>query len=125
MLELPAEVFRDKTGNKFVDVFEFKKKPYKYNLMDQYEEVDDGPAQQQLTQVGTQVVPVSATSSETLALEQPVVDIIMKIFDAKEIIKTMEAIGLNATKLPLGLVSTRTIRKAYTTLSQIAQILAK
>ena len=118
------KVFKSKTGNAFADVLSFKKKPHKYNFVDQYadEEVGEGAGAVRAQAQEPAQATVAATAPGT-ALPQPVADLILKIFDAKEVARTMDAIGLNAEKLPLGQLSLRTIKLAYTTLGDVARIL--
>eukprot|EP00040_Diaphanoeca_grandis_P033048 m.201523 g.201523 ORF g.201523 m.201523 type:complete len:1025 (-) comp32798_c0_seq3:171-3245(-) len=138
--------FKEATGNKFEDLDSFKKKPYKYDMVDLREEAAPtsqfspppvfSPSRQRAISGGVSPSEIIRRTSGGVATSDVVVantgawkmptaleSLIRCIFDANHMTKSMDSLGLSTAKLPLGKISMKTVREGYATLSQIATTL--
>ncbi|TPX32566.1 hypothetical protein SmJEL517_g04376 [Synchytrium microbalum] len=106
LIESFNEIYTDKTGNEFGEVF--RKVPGKYNLVETHVDEDFGKSN------------VVAGSKSTLPT--PVKDLMKMIFDVQMIKNTLAELEIDAKKMPLGKLSKSQIKKAYIVLDRLSKV---
>ncbi|KAH3756566.1 hypothetical protein Pelo_11594 [Pelomyxa schiedti] len=111
-VEFFCDKFLDKTGNHWDDRDNFQKKPRGYFPID----VD-------LEEHTTQVKESAANLPES-SLEPRVFRLVQLLFDADRMESTMQGLGVDTSKMPLGKLTKRHILSGYQVLKEIEIILA-
>jgi len=124
--------FKDKTGNHFSAVLSFKKKPYKYDIVDltmaDEPDVSPEPASSLASSASAAAASVASASvgmdiEDTDQLVPEVDSLIRALFDSKALQSTMTSLGLNNAELPLGRINLATVKAAYSVLTEIDEVL--
>ncbi|KAI8917773.1 poly polymerase catalytic domain-containing protein [Powellomyces hirtus] len=110
--------FHDKTRNQWEDRDNFEKVPGKYFLIER--EFGDDPEDED-----EDTKPADAKPIPPSKLAQPVQDLVKLIFNVEMMTQSMQEIGYDAKKLPLGKLTKANIKKGYNALAKISDELNK
>uniref|UniRef100_A0A6B2KY06 Poly [ADP-ribose] polymerase n=1 Tax=Arcella intermedia TaxID=1963864 RepID=A0A6B2KY06_9EUKA len=111
-LEFFEEQYLDKTGNEWKDRHQFKKMPGKYLPV----EVDN--SQNTKEQPSEQI-----NENIPCYLDPRVADVINLIFDVNMLTREMKELEIDVRKMPLGKLTTSSIQKGYSVLTEIDTLL--
>lgn len=112
-VELFERVYLDKTGNRWADRDEFEKQPGKYYPVDIDYGIDDSSLKAKAVD----------PNKPSQLQDNRIKDLLGLIFNMENMEKTMAEMEIDINKMPLGRLSEATIKRGYTVLSKIQEVL--